>query len=197
MHFSIGLETILYIPFLKIYFNIGFFYYIIAFFILCGIVNSVNLTDGIDGLASSITLTIGIVISLASFTNVENIVLSFFGAILIGASIGFLTYNLHPAKVFMGDTGSLFLGAVIVGISFLINNILIVVVYGFVFVCEALSDILQVAYFKISKGKRIFKMAPLHHHFEQKGWSEMKIVSVFSLINLAFCIIAYFGLVVV
>ena len=194
LHFTVDLDTVLYIPYFNVEFDIGFFYYVLAYFLLCGVVNSVNLTDGIDGLAASVVLTVGLFFAFCVFTLLDDPVISFFAAIMIGSSTGFLVYNLHPAKVFMGDTGSLFLGALVVGMSFLINNILLVLVYGFVFICEVASDILQVCWFKLSHGKRIFKMAPLHHHFEECGWSEMKIVGVFSAVNAIFCIIAYFGL---
>lgn len=194
LHFTVGLNTTLYIPYFNVEYELGFFYYVLAYFLLCGVVNSVNLTDGIDGLASSVVLTVGLFFAFCSFTVLENPTVSFFAAVLVGSSIGFLIYNIHPAKVFMGDTGSLFFGALVVGMSFLINNILLVFVYGFVFICEAASDVLQVAYFKLTGGKRLFKMAPLHHHFERCGWSEMKIVYTFGLVNAIFCALAFFGL---
>ena len=145
-----------------------------AYFLLCGIVNSVNLTDGLDGLASSVTLTVGLFITFVAFTKFDSLIATILGAILIGSTIGFLTFNLYPAKIFMGDTGSLFLGAIVVSISFLLNSPLLVLIYGFIFVIEALSDIVQVGYFKLSNGKRIFKMAPLHHHFENKQLNKIK-----------------------
>lgn len=194
LHFTVGLNTTLYIPYFNVEYDLGFFYYVLAYFLLCGVVNSVNLTDGIDGLASSVVLTVGLFFAFCSFTVLESPTVSFFAAVLVGSSIGFLIYNIHPAKVFMGDTGSLFFGALVVGMSFLINNILLVLVYGFVFICEAASDVLQVAYFKLTGGKRLFKMAPLHHHFERCGWGEMKIVYTFGLVNAIFCVIAFFGL---
>ncbi len=189
-----GINTSLYIPFVGLTVDLGIFYYLLAYLLLCGIVNSVNLTDGLDGLASSVALTVGLFISFVAFSVINSTTATVIGAILLGSTIGFLIFNLYPARIFMGDTGSLFLGAIVVSISFVINNPLLVLVYGFVFVIEALSDILQVGYFKLSHGKRIFKMAPLHHHFEKSGFSEMKIVTIFTLVNLAFCIIAYFGL---
>ena len=191
---TVGISTELYIPYLNIYLELGFFYYLIAYLVLCGMVNSVNLTDGIDGLASSVALTVGLFLFYLVFVRIESIPLTVISAILIGSTIGFLFFNIHPAKAFMGDTGSLFLGAVIASSAFVLNSPLLVLVYGFVFVIEALSDILQVAYFKLSHGKRIFKMAPLHHHFEKSGFSEMKIVGIFSLVNAIFCILAYLGL---
>ncbi len=194
LKFSIGIDTNLYIPFFDLWLELGAFYYVFAFFALCGIVNSVNLTDGIDGLAGSITLTVGIFISILTLAFTREPSLAFFGAFIIGAMLGFLLYNFYPAKIFMGDTGSLFLGALVVSISFLINNVLLVFVYGFVFFCEAISVILQVCYFKITKGKRLLKMAPLHHHLEKCGFSEVKIVLLLSFINLIFCILAIFGI---
>lgn len=194
LHFSIGINTVLFIPYVNYSVDIGFFYYVIAYFIICGIVNSVNLTDGIDGLASGTVFTVGVFFAVINIFQYNSSTISFFSGALLGASLGFLVYNFHPARVFMGDTGSLYLGALVVSMSFLIDNILLVLVYGFVFVCEAISDILQVFYFKITNGKRIFKMAPLHHHFEKNGWSEIKILIVFMMVNAAFCFFAYLGL---
>ncbi len=194
MHYTCGMNTSLFIPFLNKTYSLGVFYYILAYLLLCGIVNSVNLTDGLDGLASSVSLSVGFFFTLISFLVYNDFVITLLGGAIIGSTIGFLVFNLYPARVFMGDIGSLFLGALIVSASFAINNPLLVVIYGFVFVIEALSDIIQVVYFKISKGKRVFKMAPLHHHFEKSGWSEMRIVSVFTILNSIFCIFAYFGL---
>ncbi len=194
LKYTVGISTTLYIPYFNYNLELGFFYYLISYFVLCGIVNSVNLTDGIDGLASSVSLTVGLFLFFVSFTKLESIPLLVISAVIIGGTIGFLFFNLHPAKAFMGDTGSLFLGAIIASSAFVLNSPLLVLVYGFVFVIEAFSDILQVIYFKISHGKRIFKMAPLHHHFEKSGYSEMKIVMLFSFANAVFCILAYFGL---
>lgn len=193
VHFTVGLSTVVDIPFTNIRIDLGFFYYILAFFMLCGMVNSVNLTDGIDGLASAVVFTIGLLVAILSLVYIESYPIMFIGALLIGSSVGFLIYNFYPAKIFMGDTGSLYFGGLIAASPFLIGNLLLVIIYGFVFIAEALSDILQVTYFKITKGKRIFKMAPLHHHFEKCGWSEVKIVIVFSLVNLLFCVIVFMG----
>ena len=194
LKFTVGINTILYIPYFNINIELGFFYYVISFLILCGMVNSVNLTDGIDGLASSVTLTVGLFLFFVAFTKAESIPLTLISSLLIGSTIGFLFFNLHPAKCFMGDTGSLFLGAIVGASAFILDNPLLVLIYGCVFFLESISDIMQVIYFKITKGKRLFKMAPLHHHFEKCGFSEMKIVGVFSIVNIIFCIIAYFGL---
>ena len=194
LNFTLGIDTKLYIPFFDFYLELGFLYYIIAYLMICGVINSVNLSDGIDGLASSTVATVGIFFSVANFIIIQSYVISFFSALILASAIGFLIYNFYPAKVFMGDTGSLYLGALVVSMSFLIDNILLVLIYGFVFICEAISDILQVIYFKISKGKRLLKMAPLHHHFEKCGWSEIKIVTLFTFLNIVFCTVAYLGL---
>jgi len=132
-------------------------------------------------------------LSIVSITKYESIALDFFGAIMIGTAFAFLFFNLHPAKIFMGDTGSLFYGAMVVSVSFVLNSPLLVLLYGFVFLCEALSVILQVGYFKLTKGKRLLKMAPLHHHFERCGYSEMKIVTIFGILSAVFCAVAYMG----
>lgn len=193
LHFTVGINTRIYLPFVDVSVELSFIYYILAFLILCGVVNSVNLTDGIDGLAASIVATTGIFFAVINFLIVKDYTIAFFSAALIGGMLGFLTYNFYPAKVFMGDTGSLFLGGLVVSMSFLIDNILLVLVYGFVFVCEAGSVILQVLWFKISKGKRLFKMAPLHHHFEKCGLSEVKIVLLFTFVSVIFGMLAFWG----
>ncbi|MBQ9468771.1 MAG: phospho-N-acetylmuramoyl-pentapeptide-transferase [Clostridia bacterium] len=171
------------------------FYYVFSLLLLTGIVNAVNLTDGIDGLSSSVTLTVGVGFTvLCAFVapsgNEEGLILS---AALIGSCGGFLVYNFHPAKVFMGDTGSLFLGGYVIGLAFLVKNPLIVIFFGIVYILETLSVILQVGYFKLTHGKRLFKMSPIHHHFEKCGWSEVRIVSVFSAVALLFCFVGLIG----
>lgn len=187
---TVGIEKNISIPSLNISINLGVFYYPLAVVVLCGFVNAVNLTDGVDGLASSVSMTTGVFFFFISNVFVDVMSISIIGAIIIGITLGFLMYNFYPAKIFMGDTGSLFLGAIISGCAVLLNNVFLVLVYGFVFLIEALSVILQVGVFKISKGKRLLLMAPLHHHFEQKGWSEIKIVSVFTGVNAIFCVLA-------
>lgn len=187
------ISTAVKIPYMGVELELGFLYYVFSFLLLCGVTNAVNLTDGLDGLASTCVLTVGMLISFVGISHSDNVALGFFGGALVGATLGFLIYNLHPAKVFMGDTGSLFLGGIVVGVSFVSNNPLLVLVYGFVFIIEAVSVMLQVAYFKLTKGKRLFKMAPLHHHFEKSGFGEIKIVSIFGIVSAVFCIIAYFG----
>ncbi len=197
MCFFCGVTTELYIPFVNVTINFGIFYYIIAMLLLTGVVNAVNLTDGIDGLASSITAVVAVFYSVAAFLAAtgENAALSVVGAIMAGSALGFLVYNFYPARVFMGDTGSLFFGGLVVGGAFLLGNPLIVVVCGIMYIIETASVMLQVGYFKLTHGKRLFKMAPIHHHFEKCGWTEIKIVAVFSLVTLLFCVLAWFGLV--
>ncbi len=191
-------DTTLYIPFVGVTWKLGFFYYVIALLLLTGMVNSINLTDGIDGLASGVTLVVGIFFAAAAFfaSQAASVApaLSLIGATLIGGTLGFLVYNFYPARVFMGDTGSLYLGGMVVGASFLLGNPLIVVVCGIVYICETASVMLQVTYFKLTHGKRLFRMAPIHHHFEQCGWSEVKIVSVFTAVTALACLVAWFGL---
>ncbi|MBQ4574931.1 MAG: phospho-N-acetylmuramoyl-pentapeptide-transferase [Clostridia bacterium] len=188
-----NMTTVLYIPYLGIKWELSWFYYVFALILICGMDNSVNLTDGIDGLASTVTAVVGAFFALASVLagDLMGTVLS---AMLIGGVLGFLVYNFYPAKIFMGDTGSLFLGGMVVGLAFMLNNPLIVVICGLVYICETLSSMIQVIYFKLTHGKRFFKMAPIHHHFEKCGWSEVKIVAVFSLVTLVLCACAIPGL---
>ena len=155
--------------------------------------NSVNLTDGIDGLAASVTAVVGAFFAVMAF-HLELRSLSIMAAVLIGGCLGFLVYNWNPARIFMGDTGSLFLGGAVCGMAFMMKQPLIIVIAGFVYICEALSDIIQVGVFKLSgRKKRVFKMAPIHHHFEKCGWSEVTIVAVFSAVTVLCCIAAWFA----
>ena len=187
-----NIDTMLHIPFTDIYLELGILYYVFSMFVIVGVVNSVNLTDGIDGLAGTVTL---VVFCFFGFVGIQymHLSLTLLSGVLVGAMVGFLIYNLHPAKVFMGDTGSLFLGGVVTGAVFMINEPAIVFIVGFVYIMESVSVILQVGSFKL-RNKRIFKMAPIHHHFEKCGWSEVKIVGVFTLITAIACVLAYFGL---
>ena len=171
--------------------DLGIFYYPMAMIILIGIINCANLTDGIDGLASSVAFSIGV--SLLYISAALSTEASAVASAIIGAAVGFLIFNLHPAKIFMGDTGSLFLGGAVVGAAFIVDSPMIVFIVGGAFVMETISDILQVGSFKL-RHKRIFKMAPIHHHFEKCGWKENKIVAVFSALTVALCVIAWFGL---
>lgn len=186
------LETAVLIPYFSLEIELGIFYYPLALLLICGIVNAVNLTDGLDGLASSVTAIVAAFFAVAAY-GMGLMQTGLLAGITVGACIGFLVYNFYPARVFMGDTGSLFLGALIVGLAFLIDNPLIVLVAGMLYLVECASDILQVGYYKLTH-KRIFRMAPIHHHFEKCGWSELKVVSVFSAFTLGMCVLAYFGL---
>ncbi len=183
------IDTTLAIPFTAIEVELGWFYYVFALVFITGIINSVNLTDGIDGLASSVTLVVGIFFALLAFTS-EGVELAVLSAGIVGATLGFLMYNFYPARVFMGDTGSLFLGGLVAGAAFMINNPLIVAIAGIIYICEAVSDIIQVGFYKLTH-KRVFKMAPIHHHFEKCGWSEVKVVVVFSTVTALFSVIAF------
>ena len=193
MNMSVGIDTVLTVPFFNVSFDLGIVYYGILFVFLIGIVNSVNLTDGIDGLASAVTFTVGLLLLCVCIFVSGSYTVSFVSALLIGSSLGFLVYNFYPARVFMGDTGSLFLGGAVVGTAFVIDEPIIVFIIGGMYVLEAVSVILQVGCFKLTS-KRIFKMAPIHHHFEKCGWKENKIVIVFSALTVALCVIAWFGL---
>ena len=183
---KIGTET--YIPICKVYIDIPVILYIpLAIIVILATTNAINLTDGIDGLSSSVS---AIIITCLTVIGISNQIyeISIFGSIVIGAVLGFLMFNIHPAKVFMGDTGSLMLGGVISGIALYLKMPLLLIVIAIIPVLETLSVIIQVAYFK-KTGNRIFKMAPLHHHFELSGWKENKVVVVFSLITLVACFI--------
>lgn len=163
-----------------------------------GTVNAVNLTDGLDGLASSITVVVALFFALYAFFNFAQTGLSIFAMAIVGGLLGFLIFNKYPAKVFMGDTGSLFLGGAIALMAADLNMHLYLIIAGFVYFAETLSVIMQTTYFKITKrkygeGRRIFKMTPIHHHFEMSGWKETKIVGVFTLVTLILCVIAYLG----
>ena len=194
-----NLTTALHIPFTDIHWELSWFAYPIYLIVMVGFVNATNITDGLDGLASSICATVTIFMMVTGvFAFVEtlddrDIYTGVMGAALLGCVLGFLVYNHHPAKMFMGDTGSLFLGAVIMGCGIMAGELLLFVLAGFMFVIEMLSSLLQRTYYKLSHGKRIFKMAPLHHHFEKCGWKEVKIVVVFTLVSLVFCVLAWFG----
>ena len=198
MAYTGNMETVIRIPFTALSWDLGFFWYPIAVILLVGVVNGANLTDGIDGLASSIVLVIGGFFSLVAFTLLD-VQLSMIGAVLLGSSLGFLVYNFHPARVFMGDTGSLFFGGMVIGGAFAMGEPIVGLVVSAVFIIEMLSSFLQTGFFKLTKklcgqGKRIFRMAPIHHHFEKCGWNEYTVVAVFSAVELLFCVLAWFML---
>lgn len=166
----------------------GLIFWVVALFFIYGFINAVNLTDGVDGLASSVTLVVCCIFMLISgLLGIKGA--NFLSAAVAGACVGFLVWNSHPAKMFMGDTGSLFLGGVVVGLAFCTGRPILLMLIGIVYLCEALSVVIQVAYYKKTK-KRIFKMTPIHHHFEMCKWSEEKIVYIFSGVSLLFGIIA-------
>ncbi len=183
---KLGTET--YIPIAKMYIDMPIYLYIpFAILVILGATNAVNLTDGIDGLSSSVCVIIITCLAVIGIT-LQVYEVSLFASIVIGCVLGFLMFNIHPAKVFMGDTGSLMLGGVISGLALYLKMPLLLLVIALVPVLETISVIIQVAYFK-KTGNRFFKMAPLHHHFELSGWKENKVVVVFSIITLVLCII--------
>jgi len=187
------LEPEIYIPFVNITLDLPWWLYLaFSVFVIVGCDNAVNLTDGIDGLCASVTAVVavffcGVFTILGSSARV-------FSAALLGGLIGFLYFNKYPAKVFMGDTGSLFLGGAVCAMAYACNMPVILVPVGIIYIAETLSDIIQVLYFKATHGKRFFKMAPIHHHFEMCGWSEKKIVAVFTAVTAVMCVISYWGI---
>ncbi len=184
----------LYIPFFNVSFPVHPMLYIFfAMFVMVGCDNAVNLTDGVDGLSSSVTLPVMIFFTGAAYAMGRED-LALLPAALVGALIAYLFYNFHPAEVFMGDTGSLFLGGVVCSMAFALDMPLVLILVGFVYLVETLSDIIQIAYFKATHGKRFFKMAPLHHHFEKCGWAEEKIVFVFAGVSTLMCLLAWYGI---
>lgn len=184
-----GIGTDTFIPGIKVMINLPVILYLpFVIFVMLGATNAVNLTDGIDGLATSISMIIIACLSVIAM-KYESYQIATLGFILCGACLGFLIFNLHPAKIFMGDTGSLLLGGAIVVMALHLKMPLILLIVAIIPVLETISVILQVLYFK-KTGNRIFKMTPVHHHFELSGWREGKIVSVFSIITLVFCVIA-------
>lgn len=176
----------------------GILFWVIGIIIVYGFTNAVNLTDGIDGLCGSVTMVVAV--ALLVMAMLEKFAgMSIYAAALAGACAGYIIWNHYPAKVFMGDTGSLFLGGAVIGLAFGIHCPFILFIVGIVYICETGSVMLQVTYYKLTKkpdengkmvGKRIFKMTPIHHHFEMSGWKENKIVSVFSVVALIFCVLA-------
>ena len=196
------LKTQLYIPFWQTTVHIpDWLYFIFAAFVIVGTVNAVNLTDGLDGLASGTSLPVCLFFVAVTIAWGENYLqLGVFASGLAGGLLGFLVYNFHPAKVFMGDTGSLFLGGAIAALAFAYDMPLILITLGIVYIIETLSDIIQVGYFKLSHGKRVFRMAPFHHHLEMGGWTgkkwkEVEIFALFTGISLLFAFISFIGVV--
>ena len=200
MSYTGNMDTVFRIPFTSLNVDLGWFWYPIATVVLTGVVNGGNITDGIDGLASSVTLVIGLFYSVWAFV-AQHEQVSLVGALLLGSALGFLVYNFHPARVFMGDTGSLFFGAVVIATAFQMQEEGVGLIVSAVFILEMLSSFLQVFWFKLTKkfsknkeGKRLFLMAPVHHHFEKCGWGERKVVAVFATVELLFCLLAWLAL---
>ena len=184
----------LYIPFLNVEI-VGIpwiVYMVFAAFVMVGTVNAVNLTDGVDGLATGVTIPVMLcyVAVSAWYGRTDLVIVS---AALAGGLSAFLIYNFHPAKVFMGDTGSLFLGGAVCGMAFALDIPLVLILVGIIYIIETVSVMMQVTYFKLTHGKRIFKMTPIHHHFEMSGWSEVKIFTVFTVVTLLLCAAAFVG----
>jgi len=182
------------VPFMHGYlWDVGYFAIPILFFAVVGTVNGVNFTDGVDGLATSVTIVVAIFFAVSAMAlggDIEVICL-----IVAGALMGFLVHNVYPAKVFMGDTGSLALGGFVAGAAYMLNMPLFIIIVGFIYLLEVVSVVLQVGYFKMTHGKRIFRMAPIHHHFELGGWSETKVVAVFTIATTLLALLAYIALV--
>lgn len=194
MYRSGKMDTHLYIPFWNVKFDMHPIVYIFfAMFVMVGSVNAVNLTDGVDGLCASVTIPVMIFFAATSAA-LGRYDLALLPAALVGGLIAYLFYNWHPAKVFMGDTGSLFLGGVVSTMAFALEMPLILILVGFVYMIETLSVILQVGYFKMTHGKRLFKMSPIHHHFEMCGWKEEKIVLSFAAVSAIMCLLAWVGI---
>ena len=191
LHFEL-FDTSMIIPFMDKSVDIGWLYIPLMLFIIIGGTNSVNLTDGVDGLATSVTIAVSVFFSVVAIMMGE-ISVAIFASSLTGALIGFLIFNIHPAKVFMGDTGSLYLGGAICGIALILKMPIILAIVGLWYVIETLSVIIQVTSFKLT-GKRVFKMSPIHHHFEMCGWSENKIVSSAVILTVILAIIGYIAL---
>ena len=180
------------IPFTSMTLPLGVLYIPFVIFVYASMTNAVNLTDGLDGLATSVSVLVFTFFSILAF-NMGHYSVAVFAIALVGALIGFLKFNAYKARVFMGDTGSLALGGALATIMMVLKTPLVVLIVGGIYVAETLSVVIQVTSFKLT-GKRVFKMAPLHHHFEQCGWSEVKIVTVFSIITLILCIIGFVSL---
>jgi len=193
MRFTGDLTTSVYLPFFNISFEMpAILYYIFAAFVIVGTVNSVNITDGTDGLSSGVTIPVTVAFTIIAFLWNDS-ASGVIAAAITGGLVGFLFFNFYPAKVFMGDTGSLFLGGAVCALAISMDMPLILITLGFVYFVETLSVIMQVTYFKLTKGKRIFKMSPIHHHFEMCGWSEYKIFAVFTTVSVIFSALSIFG----
>ena len=189
-----AMSTELYIPFVDLSFTLHPLVYIFfSMFVMVGCVNAVNLTDGVDGLCASVTIPVMVFFTAAAMA-LGKYELALLPASLVGGLTAYLVYNWHPAKVFMGDTGSLFLGGVVCALAFALEMPLILILVGFVYIIETLSVILQVTYFKLTHGKRLFKMSPIHHHFLMCGWKEEKICLSFAGVTAVMCVLAWIGI---
>ncbi|MCX7710929.1 MAG: phospho-N-acetylmuramoyl-pentapeptide-transferase [Clostridia bacterium] len=190
---DVGTDII--VPFLGMdtTFNLAWLFIPFTIFVIIALTNAVNITDGLDGLAASVTLTVMIFFTVAAMTRNEWDYISIFSAIIAGGCLGFLVFNVHPARVFMGDTGSLALGGAVAAIAVMMKMPLFILIVGIIYVLENLSVVLQVGSFKL-RGKRIFKMAPIHHHFELSGWKETKVVRVFLTTTILCCILGLIAL---
>ncbi len=190
--FGKNIDTVVRIPFTEASWNLGWFFIPFAVIVILATVNSVNLTDGLDGLATSVTLAVAVFFLLVSTVGrLFNPAVALFSSAMVGGLLGFLLYNKYPAKVFMGDTGSLALGGAVCGMAILLEEPLALLIVGFVYVMESLSVIMQVTSYQLT-GKRIFKMSPIHHHFEMCGMSERKIVAMFTAVTVVLCALMYF-----
>lgn len=174
------------------YWELGGWYWVFLFVCVIGTVNGTNFTDGLDGLASSVTALVATFFTVVAMSLGSGV--SVISSAVAGALLGFLVFNVYPAKVFMGDTGSLALGGYVAGAACLLRMPVFIVIVGFIYLIEVISVMLQVTYFKLTHGKRIFKMAPIHHHFEMCGWSETRVVAVFSIITALLCLVAFMGI---
>ncbi|MCL2401927.1 MAG: phospho-N-acetylmuramoyl-pentapeptide-transferase [Oscillospiraceae bacterium] len=193
MRLTGNLTTNLYVPFVNTILPIPEpLYFAFAAVVIVGTVNSVNITDGVDGLATGVSIPVAVCYASVAFLWGYT-TLGIFAAALAGGLVAFLIFNFHPARIFMGDTGSLFLGGAVCAMAFAMDMPLILIPLGIVYFIETLSDIIQMTYFKLTKGKRVFKMAPLHHHFEMCGWSEYKLFIVFTAVSAVFAALSYYG----
>ena len=186
------ISLVMKVPYMEgVYLDFGWMNIPVLFFIVIGTVNGTNFTDGVDGLASSVTVLVATffsVVAIGTGSGIEPVTCA-----VVGALLGFLLFNVYPASVFMGDTGSLALGGFVAAAAYMMQMPLFIVIVGFIYMVEVVSDILQVSHFKMSGGKRIFKMAPIHHHFELCGWSETRVVAVFSIVTALLCLAALMG----
>ncbi len=193
LYLSPEYENLMRIPFTDIYLNLGWFYVPALLFIVLGTDNGANFTDGIDGLASSVTAVIALFLAFVSMYIGNGDIVPIAGAVC-GSLFGFLVYNCHPAKIFMGDTGSLALGGFVAASAFVLEIPLFIPIFALIYLVEVLSVIIQVTYFKVTHGKRVFRMAPIHHHYELGGWSETKVVTVFTIVTVLLCLVAVLGM---